>query len=754
MCALAWLAVTCANAGAQPASSVAGRVLDEVTARGLAGARVELLPQGRLTLTSVDGAWLFDGVGPGEHTLRVMADGYEAVTLPVAVSTSQVAQQVMLRRRPYRAHESVVVTASRESATAFDVPRSVSVVDSTELDRRMPRSTPEALWDTAGVFVQKTNHGGGSPYLRGLIGNQVLVLVDGIRLNNATFRYGPNQYLATLDPGAIDRIEVLRGSGSVLYGSDAIGGVINVVTRRPERVGQPLAWGVNATSKLMTSDMEQSGRLEVALTGPKAGVQGGFTLRNVGDLRAGGGLGIEAPSGYGEMAGDARAEISISTRQRLTFAYQQHEQDDVPRYDQVAQRGFARYAFDPQVRQLGWGRWERFSSAPWVSTLRATASLQRSDERREYRRQSSSILTAERDEVLTSGLSVEVQSRLHPALSLVSGVEHYADTVDSSRRDLDQSSLQEIERRGLYADGATSSSLAVFSQATLNRSRWRVDGGVRVTRIDVSAPDARFGSARVSPVTPTSSVGALFTVSEGVRLFGSVSQAFRAPNIDDLSSLGQFDFGIEVPSPNLRPESSVMVEGGVKMHKSIGGASVAVYRTSLDNLIERVPGLLDGAATVDGQAVYQKSNIGSAFIRGVELDGELALASSLTVAGSLTYTYGAIPSRDEPLRRIPPLNGLVAVRATPGTRVWLEGSLRFADRQSRLSPGDLADHRIPSGGTPGWRVFNIHASYEVSDRWRVVGALQNLFDGAYRTHGSGIDGQGRSAWIGLHARIR
>jgi len=95
----------------------------------------------------------------------------------------------------------------RAEARAFDVPRSITVIESETLDQRLPRTTPEALGDAPGVFVQKTNHGGGAPYLRGLVGNQVLVMVDGIRLNNATFRYGPNQYLETVDPANIDRLE-------------------------------------------------------------------------------------------------------------------------------------------------------------------------------------------------------------------------------------------------------------------------------------------------------------------------------------------------------------------------------------------------------------------------------------------------------------------------------------------------------------------------------------------------------------------
>lgn len=753
--AIVWLAAA-ASAAAQTTaggSSISGRTIDGVTGAPLSSVRVELLPQGRLTATGADGTWTFDDVQPGDYAVRMTAEGFEAATVAVAPGATATNRDVALRRRPYQVHESVIVTARREATPAFDVPRSTTVISTAELNRRLPRTTPEALWDAPGVFVQKTNHGSGSPFIRGLVGNQVLVLVDGIRLNNATFRYGPNQYLATIDPGLIDRIEVVRGSGSVLYGSDAMGGVINIVTRRPEDVGQAATVRARASGRVMSGGMEESGRFELALTGPRGGLLGGFSTRRFGDLRAGGRLGTESPSGYDEFSGDLRAEMPLSPSQRLTVAYQHHRQHDVPRFDQVAQRGFARYAFDPQVRQLGYARYEQSSANRWLRGVRATASLHHSTEQREYQRRSSETLTIERDEVLVAGGSVELQSQPHAAISMISGIDYYADDVQSGRRDTQSSTNQVVTRRGLYPDGATAASLAVFTHATVTHGRWQTDGGIRLARFRVSADDATFGSARIAPTTATGSASAMFTVAEGLRLFGSVSQAFRAPNIDDLSTLGPFDFGVEVPSPRLEPETSLTVEAGAKLRNSRGGASVAMYRTALHQLIDRVPGLLNGMPLVGDQAVYQKNNVGNAFIWGFEADGELALSSPLMLNGSITYTYGEVTSRGEPMRRIPPLNGLLALRLTPTSRVWMEAATRFATRQARLAAGDIADHRIPAGGTPGWATVGVNAGYRVSETLDLVGGVQNLFDEAYRTHGSGIDGPGRSAWIGVNAKL-
>ncbi|MDO8794494.1 MAG: TonB-dependent receptor [Vicinamibacterales bacterium] len=647
-------------------------------------------------------------------------------------------------------HETVVVTAGRAEQRPFDVPRSVTVVEVADLDDRLPPTIPDALADAPGLFLQKTNPGSGAPYIRGMLGNQILVLIDGVRLNNATFRYGPNQYLATVDPALVERIEVLRGAGSVLYGSDAIGGVVNIVTRRPSHVGQPFGVHGTASTRVVSSGMEQSGRVGLEISGPKGGLLGGVSLRRFGDLRAGGSLGVEAPSGYNEVAGDVRVEIPWSQR-RLTLAYQHHRQNDVPRFDQVTERGFSRYVFAPQVRQLALLRYEHASPEPWRARVSATASLHRSTERREYQRRGAVRATVEQDDVLAAEGTVELHSRLHQAVSLVSGLSLHHDHVGSSRREVDRVAGDIPAGRGLYPDGATASALALFTQATVTGARWTLETGLRASRFDVRAPDPMFGSARLTPARVTGSVGGLVPVTEGVRLFGTVSQGFRAPNIDDLSSLGQFDFGVEVPSPGLQPESSLTLEGGVKARSRLGSASASVFRTSLGNLIERVQGSAGGVQFIGDQRIYQKVNTGSAFTRGVELEAEHRLTPSLFASGFVTYVFGHATSTGEPLRRISPLNGRVALRASPSTGYWFEGAVRFAAAQRRLAAGDIADHRIGPDGTPGWWVVNADAGRRLTAQLHITAGVQNLFNRAYRTHGSGVDGVGRSVWVGIRA---
>lgn len=149
-----------------------------------------------------------------------------------------------------------VITASRVATFQLNTPEAIEVIKNSTIQRCQLRTGPEALFIMPGIFVQKTNYGGGSPFLRGLTGNQTLLLIDGIRLSNATTRYGPNQYFNTLDIFSLDKIEVLRGSGSVQYGSDAMGGTIQAFSEKIGFSDKPI-WGGSVLSRLATQGMEQ-----------------------------------------------------------------------------------------------------------------------------------------------------------------------------------------------------------------------------------------------------------------------------------------------------------------------------------------------------------------------------------------------------------------------------------------------------------------------------------------------------------------
>ncbi len=335
---------------------------------------------------------------------------------------------------------------------------------------------------------------------------------------------------------------------------------------------------------------------------------------------------------------------------------------------------------------------------------------------------------------------------------MVSGLDIYYDRVGSQASLHDTSSGSETQSRGLYPDGSTASSLAFFSQSTFSFDSWDFTVGGRFNAFKVTAEDELFGDLHIDPKALVGNLTVLYKLHPSHHLVGSFHTGFRAPNINDLSSFGSFDFGIEVPSSDLSPERSRTFEVGHKSRTQRFSSSLAFYRTRLFDLITRVESSYQGNPIYDGERVYKKENVAEAHIYGVETDFEAALTSQTAVFGSLVYTHGHNESQDEPMRRIPPLFGRLGLRYEGRSGLWSELEWRFATQQDRLSSGDVADHRIPPGGTPGWNLLNLRLGYPFP--WLTLnGGIQNLLNEGYRIHGSGVDGYGRSGWIALRLRF-
>jgi len=337
---------------------------------------------------------------------------------------------------------------------------------------------------------------------------------------------------------------------------------------------------------------------------------------------------------------------------------------------------------------------------------------------------------------------------------VISGLDSTHDRVRSLRRDHELSTGLVSERRGLYPEGARASSLAAFAKLVREGGPLHVELGGRVSRHEVRLPPAEaFGE---TDITPTAVVGRAvlgWNATPGLRLYGAVARAFRAPNVNDLSTLGAFDFGVEVPARDLRPERALGFEWGLKYRADSVRLSAALYRTELTDLIERVPASYQGVNFYEGQRVYRRTNVGRAFVQGAEGAFEWRLpGAALTSFGHLTYTFGRLKDAPVPLRRIPPLNGELGLTWGHAGQARADLRVRFAASQRRLSPGDVADHRIAPGGTPGWHTLNLRLSRPLGDSVEFSAGIENLFDVAYRMHGSGVDGYGRHVW--LSARVR
>lgn len=663
----------------------------------------------------------------------------------------------------------VVVTALRTETALAEVPGTVHVVDREALQAAVPRTTPDVFRGMPSVMVQKTAYGQGSPYLRGFTGFRTLMMVDGIRLNNSTFRDGPNQYWNTVDPWSVARYETVLGPASVLYGSDAVGGAVNALTLAPPAwAGQP-SWERTLAARVATADESLQARAGVrGRATEKLGFSAGITWKKFNDVRGGADVGRQRHTGYDEADFDLRADYAFDSGATLTLVHQQVAQDDAWRthstfygidWEGLKTGDDQKRAYD-QDRALTYLRLADADRAGAVAAYRLTLLRQAQDERlhrlrADGRRDESGV------DVTTWGAALELESP-SPVGRWVYGVDVSHDEVDSfSRRYKADGSLNKEEVQGPVADDATCDLVGAYVQdvATLFDGALEVTPGVRYTYAALDADrvlDPVGGEATSREDDWDSVVGSLralapFGTERRHAVYAGLSQGFRAPNLSDLTRLDTARSDeIETPVEDLDPERFTSAELGARYDDGQRSVEIAGYYTWIEDLIVRTP----TGEIVDELQEVTKKNAGEGYVAGVELTLGWQVAEDWHLRFSGSWMDGkvdAYPTSDpvavrDYVSRLMPLTGQAALRWQPvGRPFWLEAVVDAAEKATRLSADDERDtQRIPPGGTPGYAVLTLRGGTVVLDDLRLTVALENMADEDYRIHGSGVNEPGRN----------
>jgi len=680
-------------------------------------------------------------------------------------------------------HYEVEVRASGHAQTPQ---KAHSVVRQADIEKRLPRSAPDALRFEPGVFVQQTAHAQGSAYIRGLTGQQTLMLLDGIRLNTSTYRQGPNQYFFLVDTAIIDSVEVVRGGGSTTYGADALGGVLLVNPTRPtEKEGVFPSLSLRSS----TADGEMGGRIQSHVSlGKKGRLLVGTGARRAGLLRSGGPIyGVsdgQLPSvprfaedkktqlgtGFVENTADIRFEYAPSPDELWTVASIGYWQSDAPRTDQCPP-DLARFdecfRYERQDRLLSYATWKRRTE---TYAVHATLSWQHQYERRRNDRPASFVLQRDKDSINTLG-STLTWTLPWTLGSLRLGAEAYVDFVQSASALLfTDLSIERPLSRGQYLAGSRYVTSAAFASNQWDYKTLSLHSGFRVGLQHAYAPaDARSGSNLVEQHwwPWAANLGAAWQFHPALALLASVDRSFRAPNLDDLTARQRTGPGFQFENPNLRPETASSAELGLRLRKNHLRAELWGFATRLDNLLLRIPRGADACsaenpACLSSNARYQLVNAqGASWLFGTEAALRLRPFAPLTLQGTLAWLWGDSPHpalqtnpyvtpRRMPLSRLPPLNGTLEANWQFPFGLQLGGALRWALQQTRLALHDFSDVRIPLGGTPGFAVVDLRASYRLHEKLLLALVLENLLDSPYRYHGSSINGPGRSLSFRVH----
>ncbi|MCK6445535.1 MAG: TonB-dependent receptor [Planctomycetes bacterium] len=667
--------------------------------------------------------------------------------------------------------QEVIVESVRAHRVETETDADVIVVTAEELAATGERSLPRQLGHAAGVWIQETNLGGGSPILQGLSGAQVLLVVDGVRMNDSTTRNGVNQMLNGIEPAAVEKIEVVRGPRSVLYGSDALGGAVLVWTKRRKPAGaegdRKLHGGVESTFQSTTDGFSGAATVSGAFEDHGWLAVGGY--HNWNELESASGA-VEHTAYHGESYFGAW-ESALGGGRTLRATSSITRDFDVPRTDRLnagfgqSQPANAEFEYAIQNRQRFVLAYEDRAGGALADVVQARASFRYYDEERAIRALGSTNLRREHDTTNTLGLGLDFQKSLGEHV-LTYGFDVDYDDVDSGRVDEDIVSGATTPKTGAFAPGSNFTSTGVFVQDEIaSFDPFHVTVGARYSYFSFGFEDVNTGADEDGEFDALSgSVAVGRDIADGVRLVGTLAQGFRAPNLSELARDASFFGGTELANPDLEPEKSLYAELALETRRPGWSAALAVFHDSISDAVGSR--LVNAGGPGLGDETYQRENVNTVEIWGAALTGSTRLGgtdSPWSARFLAEYTHGQQyddfvdpstgdePFNDQPAQRIPPFHGSLGLRrdVAHGLIDWAEFTTRFAFSQNRLSPQDLADPRIDPDGTAGWVTFDVEVGGALATdaTWR-LGVL-NVLDEEYRVHGSGLDAPGIGLVVGV-----
>lgn len=713
--------------------------------------------------------------------------------------------RVYLNERPITMPE-ITITPHRNSAFLRQIPYQTLTLDRSFLQFQNPQNMADALTQSGQVWVQKSQQGGGSPVLRGFEANKILLVVDGIRMNNAIYRGGHLQSIITVDNLALDKVEVVYGPGSVPYGSDALGGVIQMRTRQPRlATGATNNFSLNALTRYATANQEKTLHLDMNVGGKKLASWSSFTFSDFGDLQTGNireekyphfgqrpeyvqriegkdvvvkneNPNLQVASGYKQYDFIQKVLFQPSSRFRQTLNLQLSTTTDVPRYDRLTEyrNGKLRYAewyYGPQTRFLAALQTEwRPAACALFDQLNFTLAYQQVQESRFTRNLNNPTRGGREEKVHFYTFNIDARKSLGLRHTLQYGGEWAYNRVLSTASNLNIETNEQKPLDTRYPDGGSDMHLGglyLTHRWALVTDKLFLEEGVRLSYSNLNSvfKDKTFFPFLQNEVTQTNvalngNVGLTWTPTPGFKIGGVLSSGFRAPNVDDLAKVFESTPGnVVIPNPNLKPEYTYNAE--LNLEKRFGQnviVSANVFYSQFRDVIQTGKAQFNGQDSIlyngVNSGVQMNLNIGKAYLYGTVSKIEINIAKYAYISQTIGYTYGR-DFDDVPLDHIAPLFGRSAIGYKRGSG-QIEAYALFNGWKKKADMRPVGEDNAIYGtpeGYPAWFTLNLKTSWQFSPHGSVQLGLENILDVHYRYFASGVSAAGRNFFIALRGNF-
>jgi hemoglobin/transferrin/lactoferrin receptor protein len=698
--------------------------------------------------------------------------------------------------------EEVFIATPKYLKNKKFISQKIENISQKEIEFQNFQNTADALMNSGNVNVQKSQQGGGSPVIRGFEANRILILVDGIRMNNLIFRGGHLQNSITVDENMLENIDLSYGASSTLFGSDALGGAINLTTKKAQFSSNGKSFSGNVLSRYSSVNEEKSGHFDFNYGTSNFASLTSFSYNDFGDLRMGKRKNHHNPY-FGERdfyvqnvnGGDQLIANDNKYIQRFTaykqydfmlkFAYKQANGNlhslnfqyststDIPRYDRLTDPSSstglrnAEWYYGPQKRLLGV---YNFSKNKFIlnSDLSLDISYQNVEESRHNRRFGNYNLQNRTEKVILYGINATLKKAFLKS-ELQYGIETYLDNLNSSAFSNNINTGETVTIDSRYPNGNNSmfrsDFFITYNETISPKTNWNIGGRIGYTSLKSSISDNSFFQLPFDTIeqnnfTYSANVGIIHKTSNTVSLIANLSSGFRVPNIDDLAKVFETVDGILiVPNENLKPEKTITADLGYRItnqNKRFEWENNYFYTRFIDAIVTDVF-TYNGSSTIDYNGslsqVFANQNKGKAFITGISSALKTFVVNNLLFTATFNYTLGRIIEDNEklPLDHIAPFYGKIGFNYTKkqyGLEVYMLYNGK-KDIKNYLLNGEDNEQYAPPGGMPAWETYNAKGSVVLFKNATLFVGVENILDTQYRTFASGMNAPGRNLYSGL-----